>query len=343
MVGRKLKLILTICFLLVCVYLVWNPQPKLFVPNRGGSSNAKRTEISFGSSVLNEGGNARNTWVSLSVCWSKNTEFLHKQHFPYKLATKLNTRLWHMKTFVSTVVFVIYDVKDKFNVELRRYVLDLQHIGNKVILVPTLPNMSCSLQSQLQRLFAFKQDFIRSTDLVVTSDVDAFVMDFNIFKPLEENYRVWIFQYKRFVQSGGTMPMTFIAMTADDWKNVIGVNSPTDLVSANGNLLKSASQWFYDQTFISYANLKSKLCFVPWIHPLWKIVKLDPLRYDFNDSGTCFHGGLKYHDCTYMRTHQPGGCTWWHFYPHERSDSLYKAFYRISELANKTSSPAVVD
>ncbi|KAK6192458.1 hypothetical protein SNE40_003922 [Patella caerulea] len=315
MVGLKQKIILTLCFLLVCVYLKWYLQPKCFVPNLGDSSFVNRTEVSFDTSFLHEGAHAKKTWVSLSVCWSKNTEFHHKQHFPYKLATKLSTRLWHMKTFVSTVVFVIYDAEDKFNVELRRYVLDLQHIGNKVKLVPTHPNMSCSLQSQLQRIFAFKEDFIRSTDLIVTSDVDAFVMDINIFKPLEENYRVWIFQYQRFVQSGGTMPMTFIAMTAGDWKNIIGVNSPTDLVRTNGNLLRSASQWNYDQIFISYVILKSKLCFLPKIHQLWKIVKLDPLQYDFNDSRTCFHGGFKYHDCTYMRTHQPGGCTWWHFYP----------------------------
>ena len=48
--------------------------------------------------------------------------------------------------------------------------------GAVVFLVPTGSEMKCVLKSQMIRLLAYALPFIRDEDIIVTADVDAFVM-----------------------------------------------------------------------------------------------------------------------------------------------------------------------
>ena len=43
-------------------------------------------------------------------------------------------------------------------------------------MVPTGSDMKCVLKSQMIRLLAYALPFIRDEDIIVTADVDAFVM-----------------------------------------------------------------------------------------------------------------------------------------------------------------------
>ncbi len=48
--------------------------------------------------------------------------------------------------------------------------------GAVVFLVPTGSDMKCVLKSQMIRLLAYALPFIRDEDIIVTADVDAFIM-----------------------------------------------------------------------------------------------------------------------------------------------------------------------
>ena len=126
----------------------------------------------------------------MAVCWSGNTNFHKKEKFPYQAATKLATSLWTVKTKYRPIVYVIYDRADGANPALETYLKELTAIGARVESVAT-DDMACSLKAQLQRMFAFQLDFVGDEDVVVTSDVDTFVMHPRIFEPLkEEKYQV---------------------------------------------------------------------------------------------------------------------------------------------------------
>lgn len=78
--------------------------------------------------------------------------------------------------------------------------------------------MECPLKAQLQRLFAYQRSEVGGHDVIIMSDVDAFVKDPGIFDNLKENYLVWIYQYQE-LANGLFIPMCFVAMSKVQWKN----------------------------------------------------------------------------------------------------------------------------
>ena len=68
--------------------------------------------------------------------------------------------------------------------ELEEYKESLEKLGATVFLVPTGKDIKCVLKSQLIRLLAQHFPFVRDNDIIVTADVDAFVMTKDLYKPL---------------------------------------------------------------------------------------------------------------------------------------------------------------
>ena len=66
--------------------------------------------------------------------------------------------------------------------------------------------MDCVLKSQLIRLFAFGHPLVRPKDIVMTVDVNLFLMTGKIFDPIYQNPDLfaWIYQYEgsAFVTTG---------------------------------------------------------------------------------------------------------------------------------------------
>ena len=83
-------------------------------------------------------------------------------------------------------------------------------------------------------MFAFKLDYIKDDDIIVTSDVDTFVMDTGIFDPIAdgigsikssvyhvpETVKVWLLQYWATEKYGYTFNMNFIGMRKGLWRKV---------------------------------------------------------------------------------------------------------------------------
>ena len=277
-------------------------------------------------------------WISISVCWSSNTRMHRKGHFPYRLATKLAVLLWRARTRYEVLVQVVHDPKDAAKPELLEFEQDLRNASARVILSPTQAPLLCSLQSQLQRMLAYlDEDAILGHDIVVTSDADAFPMARNIFDATLTNssFNVWVYQYDDSLNHNNTFPMSFVAMTADKWRQALnGAASPADLVSkfeTSANLVKW-SVWFYDQVILSRALLEKNLCPLPADHELWTKFNLIPeVRSSQADLEDGCYRGQGWGNCNkavpVMKNGSP--CTWWHFHPEDDKRTIWKKYFEI--------------
>ena len=257
-------------------------------------------------------------WVSMAVCFSSNTGFHGKERFPYLLAAKLSSQLWLMKVpKLKTIIQVVHEPSDRGAPGLENYVKYLKTIGNHVVeTVEMLDNdssnvtgkrlkMPCSLKAQLQRMFLpnSARRLVEQDDIIVTTDVDTFVMKSEIFDDLlsiNNLGKIGILRYedtnKDFITD--TFPMFYISMPHRLWRSLLMVESPDDLVEAHSNALGigdySKYTWYYDQMILSRIILKSGLCTVSKFSKMWIKTKLTPPEKDLDDSETCFHGDYKW-------------------------------------------------
>lgn len=146
----------------------------------------------------------------MSLCWSANAHVLGKDHFPYKESVPLSTQLWHQFTPAQVILQIIYS-ESQISAELKDYKTHLESLGAKVFLIPTGNDIQCVLKSQLQRLLAYLLPFIEDQDIVVTADVDAFVMTTDLYKPLMlPNKQIWLYRYALTLDTTSTFMMPFI-------------------------------------------------------------------------------------------------------------------------------------
>ena len=277
-------------------------------------------------------------WISMAVCWSGNTKFYNKQNFPYRTAAALSSKLWRLETPHSVIVQVVYESPQSADdrSKMLKYINDLREAGAEIVEAVPTANMSCSLKAQLQRMFAYKL-VTDKEDILVTADVDTFVMDKNIFQDIIEfpRKKIWLFQYQEVLQFAFTFNMNFIAMKASLWKEIFGgVDTPEELVQKYKvpmALKEDLTMWDYDQKIVTRAILESQICTIPKDNQLWTKLKMTPPMNDVNDTETCFKGRDKWLDCNIKRTSIEGGCKRWHFHVHERKNDLIKKYREISQ------------
>ena len=123
-------------------------------------------------------------WITMSVCWSSNAKVHGKQNFPYKKAVLFSSQLWMKFTPAKVILQVVYSENEISN-ELKNYKKELENLGVIVYLIKTGSGIKCVLKSQLIRILAYLLPFIKSNDIIVTADVDAFIMTLDIYKPFQ--------------------------------------------------------------------------------------------------------------------------------------------------------------
>jgi hypothetical protein len=133
-------------------------------------------------------------WVSMSLCWSENVKIHRKSKFPYILASQLSAKLWKNVTEgeLKVILTVVYN-EDVDMDDLENYVKSFENEEGVVIVLEKTTSLGCVLQSQLSRMFAFKNKFVNAEDIIITSDVDIFVMDKRIIQPLKMPFTTWIY------------------------------------------------------------------------------------------------------------------------------------------------------
>lgn len=270
----------------------------------------------------------------MSICWSENTKFHGKTRFPYRQAALLSSELWTLISHHAVILQIVYNVKDESNSSLHRYADSLSEIGVRVHLVANDPEvMDCALKSQLQRMFAHKLG-LDDRDLIVTADVDSFVMSPELLRPLKRNPSTlgWIFQFHFAVKFGGTFPMDNLAFSAKLWRQMLAVETAEELVRKHASILDPNITWDYDQIIVTRMILEFGICSLPKGHKKWSKVGLNPSIYAHDDSDVCFHGSDQYRTCNKHGAAPEQGCLKWHFDADDDKAVLWEKYAKIIAL-----------
>merc|ERR1712223_276933 len=174
--------------------------------------NVEQHDVSSIKDITFENSEGPRTWITMGLCWSANAQVHGKENFPYKDAAPLSTQLWMKLTPAKVIMQIVYS-EPEISEELIEYKKELESYGAVVFLAPTGPDIKCVLKSQLIRLLAYSFPFIRDDDIIVTADVDAFVMTSDIYKPLLlPGRQIWLYRYAFTLGTGATFMMPFIGI-----------------------------------------------------------------------------------------------------------------------------------
>ena len=106
------------------------------------------------------------------------------------------------------------------------YTESLESVGANVEWIPA-DGTDCVLKAQLIRMLAFDHPLVSDEDIVMTVDVNAFLMNDGVVKPVLENPDMvaWVPQYEDTAHirsaEGETFNQNFIAMRAKDWRRIL--------------------------------------------------------------------------------------------------------------------------
>ena len=280
---------------------------------------------------------SKKVWVTMAVCWGENAQVHGKENFPYTEAALRSVKLWHSLTHAKVLLVVVYS--GKVSKEMVAYQKSMEEVGAVVSLVESEPDLGCVLTSQLIRLLAFNNHLVGPEDIIITADVDAFIMTGDILKPLKKPVDVWVWRYELSYNTGYTFMMPFIGARAKTWASLLqNSTSASSLVATNRKLLglpesTSGANWDLDQKILTRAILDAGYCSLPPTNSLWKELRLEPKPFP---DASCWRGSGIWEDCNNrlwtrnaMIQWQGGGCKWWHFYPDEGVAELEQKFQEI--------------
>ena len=237
-------------------------------------------------------------WASMGLCYSYNTPLKGKEKYPYKEVAPLALLLWryHLPQ-VRTIVRIVY-TEPELSDFMRYYGSMLERAGAVVEWLPA-GDLDCVLKSQLVRMFAVDNDAVADTDLVITVDINLFVMTKEIISPMlsQPGMTAWVPQYTDTAHistgKGETFNQNLVAMKAAAWRDITGYQGDIqELVRRyrkDLDVVDDKSSWYTDQLITTWALLNSSVCTVPVTSGLWKMpgLKFDP---NLDDSRTCWHG-----------------------------------------------------
>ena len=165
-----------------------------------------------------------NVWVSMALCWGHKVKTPGKSNFPYELAGKLSTKLWHKQTLAKVLFQIVICKSEKIDQkELQLYIQELTEAGAIVKILNIEDCDKCVLTAQLSRFLAFQEPEVNENDVVVMSDVDTFPMKSKVLQPIwrHQDKLVWVFRYDTSVKYGFTFSMSFTGMRASTWAQIL--------------------------------------------------------------------------------------------------------------------------
>jgi len=179
---------------------------------------------------------SKKVWITMGLCWGENAHVHGKDHFPYSEAALRSTQLWHKMTNATVIMQLVYSTVQPSK-ELLDYKAELEVYGARVLLVQS-QDLPCVLTAQLVRILAFEFEFVSDEDIVVTADVDAFIMTPEILRPLKKKVSVWIWRYELSYHMGYTFMMPFIGARSKTWRSILHYNgSLSSMVSHYRDLM----------------------------------------------------------------------------------------------------------
>lgn len=147
----------------------------------------------------------RKLWVSMALCFSKNADMYRKKNYPYAQVTPLAILLWNY--FFPDIQIILYLIYDQYELKERRILYE-EHLNQTNVEIRWVEegDLDCVTKSQLIRMWAFQEPIINENDIIVTVDVNLFVMSPKILDPIYENpdKKIWVFGWHdtSFIESG---------------------------------------------------------------------------------------------------------------------------------------------
>lgn len=275
-------------------------------------------------------------WVSMGLCFGQNAIILGKTNFPYNEAAVRSILLWHKLTNATVAITIVHNNKYTSD-SLKKYAQELEDLGASVV-VHHEDVLHCVLTSQIVRLVnVHLHDDIEPDDVVITADVDAFIMNPALLKPLDHhNVSAWVWRYGLSLSSGFTFAMSFVGARSRTWKEMVRYDgSVSGMMNHYRELITPESSWGWDQAILTFSLLQSGVCSLEEKSKLWRLFQLEP--HQFNDSLQCWHGAeAEYEDCNKNRVKSGDKCLWWHFYPSETVENLRLKYQEIIKHRNIT-------
>ena len=147
----------------------------------------------------------RQIWISMALCFSKNTHMYRKKKYPYAQVTPLAILLWNY--FFQDIRIILYLIYDKYELkETRKLYEETLKQTNVEIRWVEEGDLDCVTTSQLIRMWAFKEPMIKESDIIVTVDVNLFVVSPKILEPIYKypDKKVWVFGWHdtSYIESG---------------------------------------------------------------------------------------------------------------------------------------------
>ncbi len=263
--------------------------------------------LALAVSTLESSSSARSpkVWISIALCLDHTTK-LHgflKGNFSYAEAAYWGTKLWRDITHASVILTVVTKNREWENHPTISNLKEAGAVINYKNVTGNDVKYGCVVNAQIARMMAFQHSAVEDEDIIVASDADSFPMNASVLDPLTDHPSVdaWVWQYFHAEATGLTFPLSFIALKAKKWREVLGNKtiSEWDRVSnIFGACMPGAGArvpqhpnclWYLDQRMITRGLLLNKICSVE--HPLvWKRTNLR--KAAFNDSATCWHGDI---------------------------------------------------
>ena len=220
-----------------------------------------------------------------------------KGSFPYSEAAVRAVQLWHRLTQARVVISIVYSGLAGQQPQLGDYKDQLQHLGASVRLVEA-SELSCVLTSQLIRVLPQEHHpQIRPRDIIITADVDAFIMTPDILLPLTNasSVSVWVWRYELSYTSGYTFMMPFIGARSKTWQEIIWYNGSLAATVSHYKSLLNMSQeaefWDTDQDIVTYSLVANKVCSLQKSNALWQKLNLPPKPFQgkYKEGTEVFH------------------------------------------------------
>ena len=256
------------------------------------------------------------TWISMALCLDETTT-LHgplKARFPYFEAAYWATKLWHTVTNSSVIITIVSQHADW---ERDPAVLHLQQTGALIQhhnITAVDAEYGCVAIAQVARMYAFRHSAVKDDDIIVVSDADSFPTMRGVLDPLKEypTVHAWIWQYFYTVESTHTFPLSFVALRAKKWEEILTKQTNRINTFANATLHQWHSNtlhgetcagcpppmlsrqakmvaWGLDQRIVTRALLAHKVCSID-NKVTWARVGMRQHYKTFDDRRTCWHG-----------------------------------------------------
>ena len=202
----------------------------MYVPSQcENCTNHIHTEsyVSISNSTTNPP-KKRQIWITMGLCFTKNTEMYGKKDYPYTSVTPLSIILWYH--FFPDIRIILYLISTKYEIEDRKILYEetLKQTNVEIRWVEE-DDVNCVTKSQLIRMWAFQEPMIKDEDILITVDVNLFPDNERILNPIFDNpnLKIWVFQWFDTASIEGGIGETFN-------QNLIAAEAKGRIISISG-------------------------------------------------------------------------------------------------------------